>query len=315
MRQVAMGKKTKHNRWRATIHGRPDVDNLAPNSFACTIPLCTKQRSMKSIKGGFWPKDDKGKKNNKSNLVLPLLDGVQNYPEILMELIQPHVANADSFDDYQAIIELAIIAWNMGVIGTLGFPGHKEMVETTLADAGIRGKDKKLVYELIQQKMKKYPADNDMIQEFEMEEDGISGFNLKLMTQPLHNFLASTNFEDDFEEDDQFVDGYADRSAIGVVAKAAFWEWVRQHDKTFTDADVLTAEKSMYLIPEMFDLKEMEAWLKKNFDKIFTQELDLWVEDDSTWPFNRTYKMFKTFFEVTLFSTVYDLEETPIQKA
>jgi hypothetical protein len=36
----------------------------------------------------------------------------------------------------------------------------------------------------------------------------------------------------------------------------------------------------------------MESWLKKNFDELFTEQLNNWYVDETMWPQNRTFSMF-----------------------
>lgn len=58
----------------------------------------------------------------------------------------------------------------------------------------------------------------------------------------------------------------------------------------------------------------IEKWIKKNFDNIFINELNKWCTDESFWPTNRSYKMFKEWFDVAFYSMILDLEEFPITK-
>lgn len=104
-----------------------------------------------------------------------------------------------------------------------------------------------------------------------------------------------------------------DRNAILVRPKKLFYDWVNKmfkKDKPISESD----ENNIYLIREMESNEEIRRWVKKNFDKIFVNELNDWCTDESGWPTNRTYKMFCDWFDVEVHSMVLDLEEFPVTK-
>ena len=55
-------------------------------------------------------------------------------------------------------------------------------------------------------------------------------------------------------------------------------------------------------------------WIKRNFDKIFINELNDWYTDEEKWPQNRTYKIFLEWFDIEICSMVLDLENHQIRK-
>jgi hypothetical protein len=67
-------------------------------------------------------------------------------------------------------------------------------------------------------------------------------------------------------------------------------------------------------LQEIDTQKQLNAYLKKNFDKIFINELDTWLTDEDDYPEKRTYKMFTDFFEVVFHNMVLDLEKEPVIK-
>lgn len=69
-----------------------------------------------------------------------------------------------------------------------------------------------------------------------------------------------------------------------------------------------------YLLPDYEEYKKIENWLKRNFDKLFTEQLNGWYLDETLWPENRTFKMFKEWFEYTICTIVWDLGTDPIEK-
>ena len=74
----------------------------------------------------------------------------------------------------------------------------------------------------------------------------------------------------------------------------------------------LIADSTAYLIPEQD--ADAEAWLFRNYKKIFEIELDGWCTDPSLWPKDRSLKMFKKFFTIYFCSSVIDLAEEPIER-
>ncbi len=60
---------------------------------------------------------------------------------------------------------------------------------------------------------------------------------------------------------------------------------------------------------------DIDEWLKKKFDKIFTFELDLWVDNKKEWPQKGNFKMFKEWFRVDISTMIYDFERNPIKKS
>ena len=55
-------------------------------------------------------------------------------------------------------------------------------------------------------------------------------------------------------------------------------------------------------------------WIKRNFDKIFINELNDWFTDEDKWPKTRTYKMFSEWFKLEICSMILDLEDYPVTK-
>ena len=71
-------------------------------------------------------------------------------------------------------------------------------------------------------------------------------------------------------------------------------------------------EPTIYLMPDYED--EVEGWelLAACYDIIFEAELEGWHTVESRWPSNRTFAMFREWFDITLVSCIEDLCEGPI---
>ena len=50
----------------------------------------------------------------------------------------------------------------------------------------------------------------------------------------------------------------------------------------------------------------MERILKKNYQEIFEEELEAWMRDDTCWPEDRSFKVFKKWFHIDLVAMVVE---------
>ena len=104
-----------------------------------------------------------------------------------------------------------------------------------------------------------------------------------------------------------------DRNAIIVKQKKPFFDWV---SSVFPDEVPMSKneENNIYLIREMENNQKVLNWIKNNFDKIFSNELNDWYMDETKWPQKRTFQMFSEWFDVEVTSMILDLEESEITK-
>lgn len=103
-----------------------------------------------------------------------------------------------------------------------------------------------------------------------------------------------------------------DRNAVLVKAKKPFYDWINYVDPEFPMVD--DDEGTVYLMKELDSKAKIENWLKKNFDKIFVNEMNNYHTDENDWPQKRTYKVFKEWFSVEIASMVVDMLDKPIVK-
>jgi len=106
---------------------------------------------------------------------------------------------------------------------------------------------------------------------------------------------------------------FINRTALTLKPKQPFYDWLKniEPDENFSES---LQDCDIYLLPEYEELKQMETWLKKHFDKLFIEQLNNWYMDETLWPQNRTLKMFKEWFEYTLSTMVWDTETKPMEK-
>ena len=102
------------------------------------------------------------------------------------------------------------------------------------------------------------------------------------------------------------------RSAVSVSRKQPFWDWADQLD----DADPRAAEdqeSTVYLLPSYDDDVEAMEQLSKVWDVIFQEELAGWHLIEEDWPSNRTFAMFRKWFDFEFHSVVEDLCDFPLE--
>ena len=100
-----------------------------------------------------------------------------------------------------------------------------------------------------------------------------------------------------------------DRSAIVVTPAQPFLDRLQSADPTsmeLTLAD-LSIEPTIYLIPECDTPEDVDDCLRDVFDEIFQNQLDGWYRVRDTWPPNRSYEMFRHWFDYSFHSVLLNL--------
>lgn len=97
-----------------------------------------------------------------------------------------------------------------------------------------------------------------------------------------------------------------DRSALILTPREPFLAWINsiETDEEMGEEEMLVP--SIYLIPDLEDETEAEKYLRKNFDRIFTQELSAWYPDEDLWPKKRTFNMFIEWVDIKVSNLVWD---------
>jgi hypothetical protein len=96
------------------------------------------------------------------------------------------------------------------------------------------------------------------------------------------------------------------RGAIIVRFKEPYIDWAIGLDDTGLTPDK-EGESTVYLIPEFEDDVEALEVLSNIFEQIFEHELRSWHRDEAAWPQNRTWAMFREWFDVEFHSCVEDV--------
>lgn len=103
------------------------------------------------------------------------------------------------------------------------------------------------------------------------------------------------------------------RNAIMVKPKQLYLDWANSlDDQTLTHAS-MSGEHPVYLLPECDNEAQFQRWLKRNYLRIFENELEAIWQDENDWPAVRDYKTFRAWFDVEYGSEVFDMSERTFQ--
>lgn len=101
-----------------------------------------------------------------------------------------------------------------------------------------------------------------------------------------------------------------------VYPRAPFFAWVNQalqESEDYPPVDPFAHESgSLFLIEEVDGQEDFEVWLAANYEYFFARLLEEWVVDESLWPADVNYPMFKDWFFVVYHSLIIDVEEAPL---
>lgn len=108
------------------------------------------------------------------------------------------------------------------------------------------------------------------------------------------------------------------RAALILKYKKPAIKWINEADPVNDDpqitADDVNQERTVYLLRE--DVAEtpelLEEWVRMNVDVLFERELEGWYPDENLWPKNRTYNLFKKWFETECHTVIEDTVGEPI---
>ena len=95
------------------------------------------------------------------------------------------------------------------------------------------------------------------------------------------------------------------RYAVGIHPSGQLPDWARQLERDVEAAGA--REPCLYLIPDYDTQEEAEENLEEVYKAIVEAELDYWHRDTGTWPAERTYGVFRKWFEVRFYPLIQDL--------
>lgn len=229
----------------------------------------------------------------------------KKYSELLEQFIAPFIQEFADVEYQDEVLDFAINAWNIANIKALIPEGE---INNAMDAVEAMDVDFDLLNRMIDYKLRHFKTYTNFIVEFELRETSGDPI-LSVITQEEGSFLANMaeNFEDG-QNEDNFEENYIDRTVLMLRPLQPFIDWLTN---LYPDEINNFNDYNSYLINEDIDV---EAWIKKKFDKLFMMELEAWHTNKKEWPQKRNYKMFKQWFQVDISTMVYDLEKYPVSK-
>lgn len=231
------------------------------------------------------------------------------YSVLLEQFIAPFTNDFADVEYFEDIFEFAISAWNFGNMKLILPEGESDAAIDALNEQEI---NVDLLKRMIDYKVTDFKEYQNFITHYEINETKNDSI-LSVTTQEQDAFFANMfeNLEDDYSQGD-FEENYIDRSAIIIKPSQPFLDWyLHLYPDDPKEFEEVKTPKT-YLITE--EIADVEAWLKKKFDKIFKAELETLHLNKKEWPQKRNFKMFKEWFQVDISTMVYDLERNPVLK-
>jgi len=98
-----------------------------------------------------------------------------------------------------------------------------------------------------------------------------------------------------------------------IQPKGPFYKWLQSIPDPITlSPDDFKDDPTIYLIPSYEDDKELTEILSQMYNVIFEEVLSDWWTVEEDWPQNRTFKMFKEWFDYSAHSMVIDMFDAPL---
>jgi hypothetical protein len=104
------------------------------------------------------------------------------------------------------------------------------------------------------------------------------------------------------------------RSVVIVRVREPYVSWANElpdrspeENRLRHTLEDLNHEPAVYLVPDIYDDDEWEAYLETRWPILFDHLLAGWTNEQDLWPRRRTLKMFHKWFEIVLHSMVQDL--------
>ena len=113
------------------------------------------------------------------------------------------------------------------------------------------------------------------------------------------------------------LESYPDinRAALVVKFKKPFIDWLIYTSKEHDGDDQMRPEeietdgfdsKRVYLIPAFEENKKYDRYLRKHAKEIFEDELMGWYTEPAWWPHDRSFKVFKEWYDYEIHTMVLD---------
>lgn len=144
----------------------------------------------------------------------------------------------------------------------------------------------------------------------------IKKYDLEVVKPLLDNFEDEESYFNDTDKLEFELDQYpmvSNRCAVRIEPNKLFIDWLNYTYEGYIDKSVNVLVATTYLIQDLEENQLHESWLKKNYHVIFDIQLNNYCIDESLWPKNRTYSVFRDWFNIGFSDMIIDLENGPIE--
>jgi len=97
------------------------------------------------------------------------------------------------------------------------------------------------------------------------------------------------------------------RTVVTVSPKQPYIDWANSFEANGAQIDPSETHTTAFLLSDDYNELNYENFIEIEYAKIFDLELESWMASPKHWPKNRSYKLFKEWFEVRVADTVFDL--------
>lgn len=231
------------------------------------------------------------------------------YSKLLDRFVAPFENEFPETFYIEDIFEFAINAWNLANVKLL-MPEEEMEKVMSMSDSDEVFMD--LLEKMVEYKITHFKEYTNFIADYELKEVGKETV-LTVITQEQDDFLT-TMFEGmegmGMNTEVEYEENYINRTALIVKSLQPYKDWIKQID---SELSIEENDTNTYLISE--DIEDIEAWVKKNYRRIFDIELSEGSFNKKEWPKKQDYKTFKEWFHVGVSLMVYDFEAKPVSKS
>lgn len=113
-------------------------------------------------------------------------------------------------------------------------------------------------------------------------------------------------------------DAVVNRGALLLRYREPAVRWINEADPNPSSSPIdlqsANEERNVYLISDNAgnDRQSLDRWLKRHYAEIFEIELEDWYTDPNLWPKQRSYTLFREWFEPELHTVLIDLGQGAI---
>jgi hypothetical protein len=103
------------------------------------------------------------------------------------------------------------------------------------------------------------------------------------------------------------------RSVVNIYPTKLYVDWLNYVTNDGIKYSIDKLEPISFLIDDFDTRMEFENWLEYNYHLLFEIRLNYACTDKTKWPENRTFPVFKSWFDINHSNLILDLLDEPIK--